>query len=79
MILNRAKTFNCSQVMRTNFFKEIIFVIQNWIHTTGKTIGFAANIEMRSNRSLSLGLCVDFDNPGYQPTNGGADRQEKEF
>ncbi len=54
-------------------------MIQNWIHTTEKTIGFAANNEMRSNRSLSVGLCADFDNPNYQPKLGGLDRQEKEF
>ena len=54
-------------------------MIQNWIHTTGKTIGFAANIEMRSNRSLSVGLCASFETSDYQPTLGGLDRQEKEF
>lgn len=54
-------------------------MIQNWIHTNGQTIGFAANIEMRSGRSLSASLCADFGKPNYQPTLGGLDRQEKEF
>lgn len=55
-------------------------MIQNWIHTNGQMIGFAANNEMRSNRSLSTAsLCANFDKPKYQPTLGGLDRQEKEF
>jgi hypothetical protein len=54
-------------------------VIQNWIHTTEETIGFTAKNDMRSNRSLSAGVCADFDNPNYQPKLGGLDRREKEF
>lgn len=54
-------------------------MIQNWIHTTEETNSFAAHIEMRSGRSLSVGVCADFDNPNYQPKLGGLDRQEKEF
>jgi len=50
-------------------------VIQNWIHTNQK-IDFAANGEMRLDRSLSASLCVSFDNAKYQPTLGGADRPE---
>ena len=54
-------------------------MIQNRIHTTDKTIGFAANIEMRSNRSLSVGLCLSFDNADYQPKPGGLDSQNKKI
>ena len=54
-------------------------MIQNWLHTTEKTTGFAANIEMRSNRSLSVGVCADFDSLKYQPTTGGLDRQAERF
>ncbi len=54
-------------------------MIQNWIHTTEETIGFAANKDMRLNRSLLVGLCADFDNSNYQPKLGGLNRQEKEF
>lgn len=54
-------------------------MIQNRIHTTEKTIDFAANIEMRSNRSLSVGLCASFDNSDYQPKLGGLNRRTKEF
>lgn len=54
-------------------------MIQNWIHTAQITIDFAANIEMRSGRSLSADLCGNFDKPNYQPTLGGLVRQEKEI
>ncbi len=54
-------------------------MIQNWIHTTEKTTGFAAHIEMWSNRSLPVGLCASFDNSDYQPKLGGLTRRTKEF
>lgn len=47
---------------------------QSWIHTNRKTMGFAANIEMRFSRSLSAGVCAKFENSDYQPTTGGLDR-----
>lgn len=47
---------------------------QSWIHTNRKTIDLAANNEMRFSRSLSAGLCPNFENSDYQPTNGGLDR-----
>lgn len=52
---------------------------QNWIHTTEATTDFAAHIEMRSNRSLPVGLCTSFEGSNYQPKLGGLDRRTKDF
>ena len=49
-----------------------ITVIQSWIHTNLIMTNFAAG--MRSGRSLSAGLCANFDNPKYQPETVGLDR-----
>lgn len=51
-------------------------MIQSWIHTNQKATDFAAGKEMRFSRSLSAGLCVDFDNAKYNLTLGGSDRPE---
>lgn len=61
---------------RANFFKEIFFVIQSWIHPSQKRFDLAAAEEMRFSGSLSGGLCANFDNTKYLPTLGGLDRLE---
>ena len=47
---------------------------QSWIHTNRKRPGFAANNEVRLDRSLSVGICANFENSNYQLTLGGLDR-----
>ncbi|MEP6903272.1 MAG: hypothetical protein ABJA66_16205 [Actinomycetota bacterium] len=49
-------------------------MLQSWIQTSRKTTDFAAHIEMRLSRSLSAGVCANFENSDYQPTSGGLDR-----
>jgi hypothetical protein len=56
------------------FLGDNFLMPQSWIHTNRKTIGFAANNEMRNSRSLSAGVCANFENSDYQPTTGGLDR-----
>jgi hypothetical protein len=60
-------------------FWEIIFVIQNWIHTNGTSNVSPAPREMRFSVSLSVSLCAGFDNPNYQAKLGGLDRTEKKI
>jgi hypothetical protein len=56
-------------------------MLQNWIHTNPRTIGFAAAIEKRFSERLSMpGLCaVSFENSGYQPKQGGLDRLDRKI
>jgi hypothetical protein len=57
---------------KQNFLGDIS-MSQNWIHTNQITICPAA-YGMRFGRSLSAGLCVNFENSEYQPKQGGLDR-----
>ena len=72
------KTFQrrATQIANDKIFLGDIFVIHSWIQTIQTTTDFAANREMRFSRSLSAGLCVNFENLKYQPTLGGSDRPE---
>jgi len=48
---------------------------QSWIHTNQRTRVTAAAIEMRFSGCLSAnGLCVSFENSGYQPKPNGLER-----
>ena len=46
-------------------------MIQSWIHTNQRTIGSPAAKEMRFSRSLTVGLCGNFENSDYQPKTVG--------
>ena len=74
MIFFRGKTFNVRYKFSERNFLGETKVIQSWIHKNQKLTGFAANIEMRFSRSLSAGLCPNFDNSDYRPTGAGLER-----